>query len=101
MSIVERYREWFEQERDSNDKMLGMIESVPADKRTDPKFQQAVTLAAHLAACRENWLDRMIHDSKDQGPWWEEKAQLETLRSRFAAMEIAWTDYLSQMDDKE
>ena len=100
-SIADRYREWFEQEIDSNDKMLGMIESVPNERLSDPRFQRAVTLAAHLAACRENRLDRMINDSKNQVPWWEEEAQLETLRPRYAAMEKSWSDYLAKVDEKE
>ena len=101
LSIVDRYREWFEQEIDSNDKMLGMIESVPADKRSDRRFQRAATLAAHLCACRENWLDRMTNGTKNQGPWWEEDAKLETLRPRYVAMEKAWCHYLAKIDDKE
>ncbi len=53
MSLLERYRAWYEYEKDCNDKMLAMLESVPEANRSDPRFQRAVTLADHLAACRE------------------------------------------------
>ena len=52
MPMVDRYREWFEHECDSNEKMLAMIESVPHENRSDPKFQRAIVLAAHLAGAK-------------------------------------------------
>src|ERR1044071_3097399 len=97
--MIERYREWYEHERDSNEKMIAMIESVPHERRGDPKFQTAVTLAAHLAACRANWLDRMIDGGKNQTAWWPEGGVLESLRPRFAAIEKRWTDYLDSIED--
>jgi uncharacterized damage-inducible protein DinB len=101
MTLIDRYREWYEQEIDANDKMLTMIESVPADRRSDPKFQRAIVLAAHLAACRDNWLDRMINESKAQVDWWPEKARLEELRPRYVKTEKAWTDYLAKITEED
>lgn len=97
--MIERYRDMYEHEKDCNEKMLAMIESVPEGARSDPKFQRTVFLAAHLAACRENWLDRMINGSKNQVPWWPEDFQLSDLRPRYAKLEAAWTDYLASLDD--
>jgi uncharacterized damage-inducible protein DinB len=99
--MIERYQDWYEQERDANAKMLDMIDSVPADRRSDPRFAQAVTLAAHLAACRENWLDRMAGSGDKQGDWWPEEAPIETLRPRFAAIEAWWMGYLSGLTEEE
>ena len=101
MTIIDRYREWYEQEIDANDKMLPMIESVPMDRRDDPKFQRAVVLAAHLAACRDNWLDRMTNESKSQTEWWPEDAKVEELRARYAKTEKAWTGYLAKLSEEE
>jgi len=81
--------------------MIAMLESVPNDMRSDLRFQRAVTLAAHLAACRENWLDRMISGGKHQGPWWEDNAQLEPTKQRFVHMQGAWTDYLRELNENE
>src|SRR2546423_97012 len=100
MSMIERYRTWYEHERDCSLKMLAMIESVPEDRRSDPSFAHAVDLAAHLAACRENWLDRMIGEGKQQVDWWTKDVQLDTLSGRFARIESAWTDYLGSLTDE-
>ncbi|MBS1724769.1 MAG: DinB family protein [Armatimonadetes bacterium] len=99
MSVIERYRTWFEQEQDSNLKMIGMLESVPADRRSEPSFHRSLVLAHHLAACRENWLDRMVNDSKSQTDWWPQEVDLATLRDRYRALEDAWSAYLASLTD--
>ena len=94
MDVLTRYREFYDYERDSNEKMRAMIASVPEASRSDARFQQAVNLAAHLAACRENWLDRMEAEGLVQTAWFEAEARLETLAPRFAAIEQRWAAYL-------
>ncbi len=101
MSLLERYRMLYEHEKDCNAKMLAMLESVPDANRGEDRFQQAVTLAGHLAACRENWLDFMARDSKNQVAWRDERCDLATLRPRFAALESQWTDYLARLGDDQ
>jgi uncharacterized damage-inducible protein DinB len=100
MSCIERYRAWFEQEKASNAKMLGMVASVPEASRSDPRFERAVVLAAHLAACRENWLDRMVAGGTSQVDWWPEGPALEDLPARFAVLEAKWTAYLASLTDQ-
>ncbi|MBC7809246.1 MAG: DinB family protein, partial [Akkermansiaceae bacterium] len=63
------------------------------------RFRQAVTLAAHLAFCREYWLHLMDGGEKAQGEFCETTANLPSLRPRFAAMEARWTAYLAGLDD--
>jgi uncharacterized damage-inducible protein DinB len=99
--MIERYREWYEQERDSNTKMLAMIDSVSASRRNDPRFAQAVGLAAHLAACRENWLDRMISGGLRQVDWWPQNGTPEELRTRYAITSAAWKGYLDSLTTAE
>src|SRR5262249_18620492 len=101
MSILDRYRDLFEHEKDCNAKMLSMIESVPASNRNDPRFQRAVSLAGHITACRENWLDRMHANGISQVDWYDKRCELETLRPRFKSMEGKWTEYLANLTDKE
>lgn len=101
MSVIERYRVWHEHERDSNAKMLGMIQSVPADRRDDPRFARAVSLAGHLAACRENWLDLMTDSGADLADWSPKGASAEGLLPRFEALESRWSAYLARLDDSE
>ncbi len=102
MSLLERYRAWYEYEIDCNRKMLAMLESVPEARRSDARFQQAVTLADHLAACREKWLDYMLDYMAGKGSnqiaWWDAQCNLATLPPRFAALESQWTDYLACLE---
>ena len=46
-SLADRFRRWYEYERDCNAKSLEMLGSVPADRRSDPQFQKAVDRMAH------------------------------------------------------
>lgn len=98
--MIERYRHWYQHERDSNAKMLAMLESVPAGSRDAPRFIRAVSLAAHLAACRENWLE-MMRGAEQSGAWWPDGVALDSLRPRFAAMEAAWASYLAGLTDAD
>ena len=106
MSLLEHYRALYEYEKDCNDKMLVMLESVPQANRSDPRFQRAVTLAGHLAACRENWLaymDEQCHYPTVicDGPWFDAGCELDTLRPRFADLERQWTDYLARLNEAQ
>ncbi len=95
---IDTYRELLEYEIDCNAKMLAMIESVPIDRRNDPRFQQALNLAAHIAACRENWLKWMARSDDSVVAWFEESAELDSLRGRFSAIEQKWAQFLAAMD---
>ena len=97
--MIERYRIWFEHERVSNARMLGMIASVPESARDSAKYRRALTLAAHLCACRENWLESIVDGTHGSSEWWEETVDAAALAQRFLAMEAKWTDYLANLDD--
>lgn len=101
MSLLKCYREAYEYEKDCNQKMLAMIESVPEANQSDARFQQAVTLTGHLAACREKWLDFMEGKGQNQTAWWDERCDFATLRPRFATLERHWTDYLARLDEDQ
>jgi len=98
MSLLEYYRASYRYEIDCNDKMLTMLESVPEANRGDARFQRAVTLAAHLAACREKWLDYMDGEGNNVIAWWPERCDPATLRSRFSVLESQWTGYLARLE---
>lgn len=101
MPIIEHYRTVYEYEIDCNRKMLAMLESVPEAGRGEAGFQRAVTLADHLAAGRENWLEYMGGRDILSIPWWNEQGDLAALPSRFAALEHRWTEYLARLDDNQ
>ena len=101
MSLIERYRVLYEHEKDCDHKMLAMLESVPEAGRGDGRFQQAATLAGHLAACRENWLDRMTGQGDGSAAWWDAGCDPASLRPRFSALERRWTEYLAGLGDEQ
>src|ERR1700722_17855030 len=98
--MIDRYRHWYEQECDSNDKMLSMLESVPGHRRDDSHFSKAVNLPGHLAACRENWLSRMAGEPATSD-WWPQGFDVAELRPRFAKLQEAWTSYLESLSDED
>jgi uncharacterized damage-inducible protein DinB len=99
-SLADRFRRWYEYERDCNAKSLTMLASVPVERRGAPEFQKAVDRMAHLAAARRRWLNRL-------GAWPEapdlfpQGNKLEALPDLVAATESAWTRYLERLDDAE
>ena len=99
--LIERFRTWYEYEKACNQIMLDMMDSVPTDRRTALQFSQAVDLAAHLALCRENWLNRMDDDGSKVDHWFEQGVDFETLRQRFANIERFWTLYLHRLNDDD
>ncbi len=101
MSLTERYRTYYDYEKDCNEKMLAMLDSVPEASRGDARFQKVVTLAGHLAAVRENWLDHMDGSSDQQVAWFDPQCDFATLRPRFASLESRWTDYLSRLGEDQ
>ena len=99
--LIERFRKWYEHEKSANQKMLNMLSSVPLEGRSDPGFAKAVDIAAHLALCRENWLNRMDSDGTAVDHWFEENVDFEALPQRFANIERFWTLYLHRLSDED
>ncbi len=102
MSRLMLYKNLYQYEIDCNKKMLAMLQSVPADRRTDARFLQAAAIAGHLAACREKWLNFITAGADDsQTAWWEEQCELSTLPDRFAAVENRWTEFLGSLEPEQ
>jgi uncharacterized damage-inducible protein DinB len=99
-SLADRFRKWYEYERDCNAKSLEMLASVPAERRTVPEFQKAVDRMAHLVAARRRWLYRLgcLPEAPGPFPSGTDLAELPTL---VADTEAAWVAYLSRLDDGE
>jgi uncharacterized damage-inducible protein DinB len=99
-SLADRFRRWYEYERDCNAKSLEMLASVPAERRSTPEFEKAVGRMAHLVAARRRWLQRLGHWSELPPPF-PQGTKLEELPALVADTEAAWVAYLSRLDDAE
>jgi len=96
---VALYRHAFEHEIHANHAMLRMLSSVPDQNRGDERFTRAVKIAAHMAACRADFLRVFQGDGLSLAAPFEDGVTFESLESRFNAMEVAWQDYLGEIDD--
>jgi hypothetical protein len=46
--LIDRYRRWFEYEKDSHAKTLASLNAVSADQRQTEAFRKAVYLMGHI-----------------------------------------------------
>lgn len=99
-SMADRFRMWYEYERDCNAKSIAMIESVPPERRVAPEFQKAIDKMAHLVAARRRWLHRLGH-WLDAPPPFPQGTLVTELPTLVADTEAAWVRYLSQLDEQE
>ena len=89
-SLADRFRRWYEYERDCNAKTLTMLASVPADRRGTPQFERAVGRMAHLVAAsgRADLVDRVDVQAQAVRPQslLRRKPQLRIIRPRRAQL---------------
>lgn len=99
-SLADRFRRWYEYERDCNAKSLAMLASVPVERRDTAEFQKAVGRMAHLVAARQRWLQRLGHWPEAPSLFPEVTALMD-LSALVADTEAAWVAYLSRLDEAE
>lgn len=97
-TLADRFRRWYEYERDCDATSLEMLASVPAERRTDARFERAVGRMAHLVAARRRWLARLGHWSDPPATPFPQVA-LADLPPMVADTEAAWVAFLAGLDD--
>src|SRR5687768_3540202 len=97
---TEKYRRWFEYEKDSDAKVLASLQAVADPLRGMPQFQKAVDLLTHLVAARNMWLYRLGHGSKP-AELFPLETPLANLPKLLAEMETAWSSYLENLTDEQ
>lgn len=100
-SLADRFRHWYDYERDCNAKSLEMLASVPVERRSAAEFQKAVDRMAHLVAARRRWLQRLGHPAEVPPGLFPQGTNLEDLPRLIADTEAGWVSYLSKLDDAE
>jgi uncharacterized damage-inducible protein DinB len=100
ITLADRFRTWYDYERDCNAKSLTMLASVPEDRRSTPEFQKAVDRMAHLVAARRRWLHR-LGGLAEAPVLFPEKNKFADLGPQVADTESAWVAYLARLDDVE
>lgn len=97
-SLADRFRRWYEYERDCNAKSLEMLASVPQERRGEAAFQKAVDRMAHLVAARQRWLQRLGQWPETPGLF-PQGISLPDVTTQVAKTEMAWVAYLSKLSD--
>jgi len=100
-SLADRFRHWFEYEKDSQAKVIASLHSVPAERRGEQPFTKAVMLMAHIVEARRIWLSRLGVAPPTPADFFPEGLSLEELESRVEPVDTTWTDYLKRVDDAE
>jgi uncharacterized damage-inducible protein DinB len=103
VSLVDRYRSWFEYEMDAHRRTLAALDSVPPEDRNE-RYQKALDHFAHLMACRRMWLHRL--GAVPSGPAGAEEifpsaTDRDGLEDQLEAMAADWRPYLEQLDHAE
>jgi len=98
--MIERYRRWFEYEKDSHAKTLESLSAVAPDLRSSEEFGKALYLLGHIIAGRRMWLFRLgfLDENTELFPG---VTDLEDLAAQLSEMETVWSQYLNQLDNAE
>ncbi len=99
--IAERYRRWFDYEKDSHAKVLAALEAAAKRAKETKQFRKAMGLAGHIVASRQVWLFRLGAARQAPSNFFPGGLTLPELRRRFRRMHDAWSGYLSQATGKE
>ena len=98
--LADRFRTWYDHERDCNAKTLEMLASVPMEQRGKPEYQKALDRLGHVTAARQRWLNRLTRGPESPG-FFPKNCVLENLSKSVAETEAAWVAYLTTLDDND
>jgi uncharacterized damage-inducible protein DinB len=99
-SLIDRYRRWFEYEKDGHAKTLNSLNSVSQGLRNSEEFRKAVYLMGHIIAARRMWLFRLgvVTQNSDLFP---REITLAELPGQLSETEALWSKYLEQLNDED
>ena len=97
--MIDRFRRWFEYEKDAHAKVFSSFETVPPEGRTTPEFRRAVNIMAHVVAARRNWLSRLGVVETAAGPLFPDDQDVASLSTQWREVQALWSQYLAGLDD--
>jgi len=97
--LTDRFRRWFEHERDAHARTLASLEAVPQDRRDGPEFRRALAIFGHVVAARRAWLGRLGLAPPFTGALFPAEVELDALRSDCAEAERLWAVAYEGFDD--
>jgi uncharacterized damage-inducible protein DinB len=100
-SLADRYRYWFEYEKDSHAKVVASLRAVPSESHQLAAFRKAVDLLAHIAAARRLWLYRMRVTERGPAELFPTNPSLDEVVEAIDAIQVEWERYLERLDGRE
>lgn len=100
-NMIDRFRRWFEYEKDAHAKTLHSFQTVPQAETSSPSFQKAVSLFAHIIAARKLWMFRFGVSSETVTDLFPQNVKLEELSVHADEMHRMWDTYLAYVDEQE
>jgi len=101
MTRIDQYRRWYEYEQDSHGKVVASLRDARAAHGTDPGWQRAVDLLAHLAAARRLWLFRLGWTAVPPDDVFPRGVGLEGVEGQLAEIEREWLVILAGLTDAD
>lgn len=89
MSLADRFRRWYDYEREVHALALASFDTIPGAARTENDFHRAVDLMAHLAVARRLWLFRIGGLAEGPADLFPRGMTLEQVRKLHAETESA------------
>ncbi len=99
--MADRFRKWFEYEKDAHAKVVRSLESVAPENRGSPEYRKAIAILAHVAAAREVWLGRLGLIAVTPGSLFPENADLAHVCQKLEAVHAIWTTHLAGLTDDQ
>jgi uncharacterized damage-inducible protein DinB len=99
--MADRFRKWFEYEKDAHVKVVMSLKSVPAQRRDSPEYCKAVAILAHVAAARRIWLGRLGVIPLAPGSLFPEDSELAEVTDTLADVHALWTEFLAGLTDQD
>jgi len=99
--MSDRYRRWFEYEKNAHDLVLASLATVPAEQRSSPAYLKAMELLAHIVGGRRIWLYRFGASPGGPPALFPQGASLDDVTASLRTTQAQWTEYLSRLTDAE
>ncbi len=100
-TMLDRYRRWFDYEKDSHRQVLASLDSVAAEGRDSDAYRKALDLLGHILAARRMWLHRLDPAFERPPAVFPTGVDRAGLEGEFEAMERGWEDYLGRLTEAD
>lgn len=100
-SIADRYRRWFDYEKEAHAKVVHSLDTVPEDRRSSPEYTRALSILAHVAGARLIWLYRLGGTPNPPADIFPKNPTLNEVVGNLQNAHKQWDDHWSRLTDAD